>query len=286
MKGISKIAAGVLALATALSLASCSGMTVEQRVGAGLQSVQDVKSMDMDMDIHFQMSAAGQTMNFQIASVCSIFNAPMQMKAEVSVNMGSLGSQKTVSYAQEKDGSYIQYLQLGEDWVQQSVALEDLSQYNTPENLELYLQEGMNFKEAGKETIENTKTVKVEGMLTGEVMQKAVLSSGVLDSMEGLNSVEEQQLLDLYKDLPDLPIIIWLDEKSNLPVKYEMDMTPMLNGIIQKAYKDVSGTESLNISVDKAIISVHCYNYNNATSFTIPQEALNAPLYSEEIMVS
>lgn len=286
MKGIRKIAAGVLALATAFSLVSCSGMTVEQRVGTGLQSVQDVKSMDMDMAIDLQMSAAGQTMNFQITAVCSYFDAPLQIKADTTVNLSSLGSQKTISYTQEKDGKYIQYTQLGDEWLQKSIGLEDLEQYNTPDNLELYLQEGMNFKEAGQETVENTKTVKIEGVLTGEVMEQAISSSGMLDSVEGLSEEVKQQLQNMYKDLPDMPITLWLDEKSSLPVKYEMNMTEMMNKMVQNAFQEISDAEGLSIGLDKAIISVHCYNYNNATPFTIPPEALNAPLYTEEITES
>ena len=32
----------------------------------------------------------------------------------------------------------------------------------------------------------------------------------------------------IYQDLGDLPVAIWIDSESKLPVKYEMDMTGLL----------------------------------------------------------
>lgn len=41
----------------------------------------------------------------------------------------------------------------------------------------------------------------------------------------------------MLTDLGDLPISVWVEKESNLPVKYEMDMTAIMQSIMTRPWR-------------------------------------------------
>ena len=82
----------------------------------------------------------------------------------------------------------------------------------------------------------------------------------------------------IYQDLGDLPVAIWIDSESKLPVKYEMDMTAMMQNIMTKVFEKMDvAAEDMDFTVDKMFISMTLYDFDNVGEIAIPEEAKNAP---------
>ena len=82
------------------------------------------------------------------------------------------------------------------------------------------------------------------------------------------------ELIDLYSDLGDMPITVWIDQATGYPVRYYMDMTGVMQSMMSKALAGVEGGDSL--TMDKVEITMDCSNFNNVADFEIPAEALAA----------
>ena len=72
----------------------------------------------------------------------------------------------------------------------------------------------------------------------------------------------------------ELPINLWIDEATLYPVKYEMDMTEVMNTLMTNMVASMGEqAEGLTMSIPKMVISMTCKNFNAATDFEIPEEA-------------
>ena len=73
--------------------------------------------------------------------------------------------------------------------------------------------------------------------------------------------------------LSDVPISIWIDKEAMLPVKYEMDMTEMMQSLMAQVSAAVS-MEYPTVSGMK--ISMTIGGIDTVEAITIPDEARNA----------
>lgn len=273
-----KRCAAALAVVLGLSLCSC-GSTTDDPLAAAQKQMESVKSMDAHMTMEMDMQVMGQTMESVTTMDMTCFSEPNKLKAEMTMDMGELGSQSMSMYAEEKDGSYTMYVFDGSSWASQAAELSDLEQYDAKSSMNLYLDSGSDFQEDGTETINGVEAVKYTGVIRGDKLREVMEASGSLDSMSSLTQmgVTEDQIEEMLSDLGDMPVSIWIDTEDHYPVQYEMDMTSIMNGLMEKMM-DVVGDEAkgLDLSVPKMLITMTCSHFNSATDFTIPEEALAA----------
>ncbi len=78
-------------------------------------------------------------------------------------------------------------------------------------------------------------------------------------------------------DLGDITIDLWIDAESFYPVKYEMDMTSVMDSLIKAMAESMADqAEGLSMSIPKMKMVMNCSNYNAAEDFTVPDEAKSA----------
>lgn len=269
----------VLALCIVLSLTACGGGGESDPLAAAMQNMEKAESMDAKMVMEMDMEAGGQTMETVTTMDCSIFNKPMRMKMDMTMDMGGYGDVSMEMYAEEaEDGSIVLYQYDGMDWSSQSVTAADLGQYDVSSSMDSYMASTTDFKQEGTEEVEGVSAYKYTGVITGESMQEVMLSSGALDSMSTQMNMDEAQMKDMLSGLGDIAVTMWIDEESLYPVRYDMDMTAILDGLTGKIMETAGGAEAAGVamSIPKMTISMTCSNFNGATDFTIPAEAKNA----------
>ena len=82
------------------------------------------------------------------------------------------------------------------------------------------------------------------------------------------------QLESLMDDVGELTEYVWIEESSLYPVKYESDMTQIMNKLLSSIVESMGEQAAgLTMSTSKMKISMTCFNFNNAADFTIPEEA-------------
>ena len=137
--------------------------------------------------------------------------------------------------------------------------------------MDLYLSSGAEYAHAGTEDINGSTADKYTGIIRGDALAEVMKASGATSSMETTMGMD---LEDLYSDLGDMPITVWIDQTTGYPVRYYMDMTGVMQSMMSKAMSGIEGGDTLTI--DKVEVTMDCSNYNNATDFEIPAEALGA----------
>lgn len=282
MKWSKKIFAAVMTAILAVSAAGCgskAGMDtteVEALLAKSQETMATVESMAAEMTMEMDMALGDEVM--ETTSVANILTKqePFQMQMDLSVVMedGSEMEQMQM-YGEEVDGKLMTYMYSADTWYAQTMELGDLGQYNAEKNMELYLNNIQSFKASGEETINGTNTTKIEGMIEGEAMEKAIVDSGAANSAASMG-VTEEQLQAMYADMGDLPVSLWIDAEGYV-LKYEMDLTEMMQKIMDAAMGAVGEMETeYSISIEKASVSMVCKDFNAVGEITIPAEAKSA----------
>lgn len=292
MKRKNRLFAMLLALAMVLTLAACGGGD-ENKDGAKdpagdtkepaaqadpLEEARKVmaaaKSMDAAMVMEMNLTAGGQAMVTTTTMAMSMFTDPLKMQVEVEMDMGELGSQAMSIYADTNDeGKMMMYLYDGTTWYAQEGTEADIAGYNLSGTLEGYVDSTSNFAQSGEETVDGVEAYKYTGTVEGAELREVLESSSALDSLSSLGLTAEQTE-ELMNGLDAITVSMWISKADYCPVRYEMDMTGTMQSLFTKLAESVEGGDSL--TYDKMLITMTVSNLDNATDFTVPEEAKNA----------
>lgn len=280
MKFGKRIAVLALGAALTLSMTACGGTenkdTSPGDISTAMEKLNAVSSLDATMVMEMNMSVMEQTMETKTTMNMSCFNDPMKLKADMTMDMGDLGAVDMSMYAAMDGDTYNMYLYDGSSWTTQAVDMSYLQQYDAKESMNLYLESGDDYTLDGTEEINGSTANKFTGVIRGEALEEVLAASGATSNLEA--SVGDLDLASLYSDLGDLEITVWVDQESGYPVRYAMDMTQMMQGMMDKILaasaegEDTSGM----LTVDKVNMVMDCFNFNSAADFEIPAEALGA----------
>ena len=269
---------------------AADSMTPEEVIAAATENLNQVQSMtyDMDMDMEFAVtvaSAGDQNMDIKMTSQADYVVDPIRMKITMNMDMGTGESLDAIVYlAQTGDGFDLYTGTENEDgsfdWTRQELTdMPDLQQYQADKSMALYLTNGESFTENGTETVNGVEAVRYDGIIRGDSLEDVMDSSGMTEQLAAMNLGSEE---DLFEDAGDLPISIWIDKEELMPVKYEMDMTALMQGIMERSMaqqmEGVEGAEDVKVTVGKVFTSMIITGINNVGTIKVPEEALDAEL--------
>ena len=260
----------------ALSVTACGGTTNKgnsaEKIQAALEKINAIQSMDATMFMEMDMSAMGQSIETDTTMNMSCFNDPMKLKANMTVSMGELGAVSMSVYAQQDGEQCSTYLYDGTSWTVQTMEIDDLQQYDAQQSMDLYLESGVDYAYEGTEEINGMTTDKYSGVIRGDAMEEVMKASGATSNLESSlgSSVD---LSDLYSDMEDMPITVWIDQETGYPVRYYMDMTDVMQAMMTKMFSSMGAG---SITIGKMQITMDCFNFDNVPDFEIPAEALAA----------
>ena len=287
MKWSKKIFAAAMTAILAISAAGCGSTgqdtaEVEALLAKSQETMAAVESMAAEMTMEMDMALGDEVMETTTVANILTKQSPFQMQMDMSVVVedGSEMEQMQM-YAEEVEGKLMTYMYSADTWYAETMELGDLGQYNAEQSMELYLNNMESFKADGEETINGTKTTKIVGVISGDAMEEAIMSSGVADSAASMG-VTEEQLQAMYADMGDLPITMWIDAEGYV-LKYEMDLTEMMQKIMDAAMGAVGeGETEFSISIKKTSVTMVCKDFNAVGEITIPAEAKSAEVLTTE----
>ena len=295
MKKTKRALAVLSALTLTLSLTACGGgqqstgdsgtdaMTPAERVAAAEEKMSALTSLSIDMTqdigMSFAMADQSQELNMSTKMQMDVIQEPLKAKGTMQIDMGEeLGGVQDVElYIMSEDDAANLYMQMGGQWIKQSVTEAELGQYDAAESLELYLDSAADFAEAGTEQVGGADATKFTGVIKGDKLYDVIEESGVLSSLGQTGTdVSEDELKAMLSKLGDLPMSVWINA-DGYPVQYEMDMSQMIDSILQKALEmEGAADQGMTMTVSKAAMSLTCSNFNAVDDFELPAEAQNA----------
>lgn len=287
--------AALSALTLTLSLTACGGgqqstgdsgtdaMTPTERVAAAEEKMSALTSLSIDMTqdigMSFAMADQSQELNMSTKMQMDVIQEPLKAKGTMQIDMGEeLGGVQDVElYIMSEDDTANVYMQMGGQWIKQSVTEAELGQYDAADSLELYLDSAADFAEAGTEQVGGADATKFTGVIKGDKLYDVIEESGVLGSLGQTGTdVSEDELKAMLSELGDLPMSVWINA-DGYPVQYEMDMSQMIDSILQKALEmEGAADQGMTMTVSKAAMSLTCSNFNAVDDFELPAEAQNA----------
>ncbi len=293
MKFIKKVMAVLLIFVMAFTVVGCGKMTPADLIKKVSAQTANIKSMEavMDMDMGFTITAGGEEQNMTTKAKSNIYSTiePLAVKLEMNMNMNAGGQAQDMDmeiYVVEEDGNIVTYTGFAGMWQKQALSAEQqksiLQQYDAKSNLNLYLENVDSFTEVVTEKLDGVEVYRLNGTLTGDSLQKAVEAAGALQQLDQIiGSNAEEMEAALFKDMGDMPIVIWVDKKDYMPVRYEMDMTQVMQKMMANMFGVISETTGEALPEDFAFdcssmkIIMNITGVNNVAPIEVPQEALD-----------
>ena len=281
---------GIAVLLAALMLASvwlvgCGERNPDELWAAAKENIVTTKSarLHMTMDMAFDLQGETTSMTMKMEEACT--QDPLSAEVTMTMDMGSLGKMDTTMYLVQEGKEYVSYTKvsggiLGDEdvgWSQSTIDVTDLKQYNAMDNAKLYLDVLNSFQSAGKEAIGSYNTIRYDGKVTGQDISKMLDTLG--DNVSSmLSTADASTMADLFSQLDGIPMSVWIDQKTALPVRYEMDLSGMVNQLMSTMINALGSlsSEAVDFQVSKARVTVECSDYNAVAPITVPQEVLDA----------
>lgn len=262
---------GALAALVALCLAACSG---PDPLAAAQETIRSATSMDAKLEMAMDMDVAGEVLETVTTMEMSVF--PSRMKLDMSMEMGLLGSLSATLYAEEAaEGGYTLYTYDGQQWHHETASASQLEEYDFSGDMAYYISCTPDLVQEGVEDLEGTAAYKYTGAISGDPMRDVMLQSGALDSLTASMNMDEETMASMLDGLDGIAVTLWISEEELCPLRLEMDMTAAVHSLMGRILEEMGAAPGDGtVAVSRASLTLSCANLNNATGFTIPQEAL------------
>lgn len=281
MKKIKKAAALLLAAVMLLSLAACGSFETRMAKAANRMGKLESLHMDMDMKIDMSVSTKGQSlnMNMSVTGGMDMQTEPMRMKMDMTLSAMGF-SQQILSYMEKTGEEYTVYASMdgGSTWEQETVDADEApAQVNMMDGLKLFADCASSFKEAGTEDVLGSAATRYDGELTGEDMKKAMEISGADELLSQSLGTEIDG--DDISRMGSIATSVWIDNKSGMIVRYDMDMTQIMQNLMAELMDElfnVPGTEGLEIEMEISgvTVSVVLSQFDQVGEIEIPGAAM------------
>jgi len=282
MKKFKKVSAVVLSSVMVFSIAGCgknvSGVSAEaqeSKVAEASIKMKEAKSMKGNMQMDVKMSAEGETMDMTSVSDMVMFNDPLKMKMDMTTEV--MGEKMTMQYYMQKNDNGTVDMYYGSDdlgWMKQNVDMSYVEELNG--NADYYLKYAEDFESAGEEEINGETTEKFVGVIKAEDINE-VFENTNLDSLITSTGGDISDVKKIFEGLEDIPMTIWISNESGYPVQYDMDMTQLMQIVMDNTmaqYAEASGEEIPEITIENVKMLMNYGDFNEVDDFEVPADII------------
>ena len=260
MKKAKRILVFAILAAMLLSLCGCGMFRTHVAKAAIKMSKLDSLHADVEMQIGMGISVLGQDVN---ADAAITGGADIQRDPErVYVNMNAEVAgfeQNLLFYGVGRDDGFDVYSSVdsGESWTKDSIENDDSSKSSKADGKSVFLllsDSAASFKEYGKEKVNGSDAIRYNGKITSDELRQALELADVKQSLEESLDVELDD--DAFADLGDVPVSIWIDVKSGMIVRIEMDMSDVMQGLVPVLVDKAMEKADVGIGVNTKVYEV------------------------------
>lgn len=257
----------IVAMAVSFSGCELSSDVIE----ACLTNTAQASSMTYEVETVMGMSVMGQSVSVKLSGEGSYTSDPVRVAMTLSQDTSGM-EMEMETYTEMIGDQYVQYLKIGEQWVKQTLPSASVTQ-DPKQAMEIYLEGISRCQKEGEEVVAGKTASKYSAVIEGEALEKVIQASGALDQLEQ-SGLDASKVGELYSDLSDLYVTLWVDETAMQPVKIEMNLTEMMKSIMDKLGQMDDLTVDMDITAFSLALTIT--DYNNVDEIIIPKEALSA----------
>lgn len=264
MKKAKRILVFAILAAMLLSLCGCGMFRTHVAKAAIKMSKLESLHADIEMQIGMGISVLGQDVNADAAITggADIQRDPERVYVNLMAEVAGF-EQNLLFYGVGRDDGFDVYSSAdsGESWTKDSIENDDSSKSSKADGKSVFLllsDSAASFKEYGKEKVNGSDAIRYNGKITSDELRQALELANAKQSLEESLDVELDD--DVFEDLGDVPVSIWIDVKSGMIVRVEMDMSDVMQGLVpvlvDKAMEKTDIGIGVNTKVYDATVSI------------------------------
>ena len=260
MKKAKRILVFAILAAMLLSLCGCGMFRTRVAKAAIKMSKLDSLHADVEMQIGMGISLLGQDVNADAAITggADIQRDPERVYVNLMAEVAGF-EQNLLFYGVGRDDGFDVYSSAdsGDSWTKGSVEDDDSSKNSKADGKSLFLllsESAASFKEYGKEKVNGSDAIGYNGKITSDELRQALELANAKQDLEESLDVELDD--DVFEDLGDVPVSIWIDVKSGMIVRVEMDMSDVMQGLVPVLVDKAMEKTDVGIGVNTKVYEV------------------------------
>ena len=260
MKKAKRILVFAILAAMLLSLCGCGMFRTHVAKAAIKMSKLESLHADIEMQIGMGISLLGQDVNADAAITggADIQRDPERVYVNLMAEVAGF-EQNLLFYGVGRDDGFDVYSSAdsGESWTKDSIENDDSSKSSKADSKSVFLllsDSAASFKEYGKEKVNGSDAIRYNGKITSDELRQALELADVKQSLEESLDVELDD--DVFEDLGDVPVSIWIDVKSGMIVRIEMDMSDVMQGLVPVLVDKAMEKADIGIGVNTKVYEV------------------------------
>ncbi len=279
----SSAADGILGAASSTQPASTPDLLTE-----AYTNLYTLDSMHLDMRMKLEMSMAisvsGQSLDIPV-SIDLLYGMdqqrdPLRVHGEIEMNMNAMGNTQTqrMTLYGEQTGSQTTTFVSSDGGVTWNVSQAETTPVNPPDMVAILINNSNGFQTVKNETVLGREAVVYTGQLDGKFFRQLMEASGSGDALSGFMG-EDASVADNLIGI--IGVTLYIDAETHLPLRFSMDMTEMMTGMMKAAMEKAMGLsdmEGLEVSVDIPAVIVDCdlSQFNSVPPIEIPEAVRDA----------
>lgn len=252
-----------------LFLTGCAGSKLPEHPEDAIVAIQKkmnkAESYHADMELNINMDIAKETVKMDLESKMVIFTNPYKGKMTMDINPDTTNAEKTELYITKNKDHYLIYKGIDKEWSKEELEEETFeATYNTQADINVYIAEKESFIVKEQIEEEGRAIVVLEGKLTKDALHMII------------NNIDLSLKRSELNDTEDIPVILYVEEATSLPVRISIDLTKIMQDImgslIQELIVDIPDEEVISLQVTNSVMTINYSHINNAEDFEIPEE--------------
>lgn len=260
MKKAKRILVFAILAAMLLSLCGCGMFRTHVAKAAIKMSKLESLHADIEMQIGMGISVLGQDVNADAAITggADIQRDPERVYVNLMAEVAGF-EQNLLFYGVGRDDGADVYSSAdsGESWTKDSIENDDSSKSSKADGKSVFLllsDSAASFKEYGKEKVNGSDAIRYNGKITSDELRQALELANAKQALEESLDVELDD--DVFEDLGDVPVSIWIDVKSGMIVRVEMDMSDVMQGLVPVLVDKAMEKADIGIGVNTKVYDV------------------------------
>lgn len=260
MKKAKRILVFAILAAMLLSLCGCGMFRTHVAKAAIKMSKLESLHADIEMQIGMGISVLGQDVNADatVTGGADIQRDPERVYVNLNAEVAGF-EQNMLFYGVGRDDGFDVYSSAdsGESWTKDSIENDDSSKSSKADGKSVFLllsDSAASFKEYGKEKVNGSDAIRYNGKITSDELRQALELANAKQALEESLDVELDD--DVFEDLGDVPVSIWIDVKSGMIVRVEMDMSDVMQGLVPVLVDKAMEKTDIGIGVNTKVYEV------------------------------
>lgn len=252
----------VFAILAAMLLSLCGCGMFRTRVAKAAVKMSKLESLHADIEAQLGMSVSvlGQDVNADVTVTggADIQRDPAQMYMDLTADVVSL-EQGLLLYGTGRDGGFDVYYSAdsGKNWIKGSIDADVDTKNTKVDGKSAFLllsDSAASFKEYGKEKVNGADAIRYNGEITSDELKTALKLANAKQALEEGLGVELDD--DVFSDIGSIPVSIWIDIKTDMIVRIEMDLSEAMQGLVPAIVDKAMSKAGVGIDVDTKVHDV------------------------------